>query len=43
MTDKEIFEQLADFQKQGIPVCLATIVDAFDVCLNIMEDCAIRE
>ena len=28
MTDKNIFEQLADFQKQGIPVCLATIVNA---------------
>ncbi|MCX5901956.1 MAG: XdhC family protein [Proteobacteria bacterium] len=28
MTDKNIFEQLVDFQKQGIPVCLATIVNA---------------
>ncbi|MDO8723361.1 MAG: XdhC family protein [Syntrophales bacterium] len=28
MIDKEIFAQLADFQKQGIPVCLATIVNA---------------
>lgn len=28
MTDKEIFEQLADFQKQNIPVCMATIVSA---------------
>ncbi len=28
MTDKEIFEQLAQFQKQNIPVCLATIVEA---------------
>lgn len=28
MTDKEIFEQLAQFQKQNIPVCLATIVSA---------------
>ncbi|MBU1056482.1 MAG: XdhC family protein [Proteobacteria bacterium] len=28
MTDKEIFEQLAQFQKQNIPVCLATIVKA---------------
>ena len=28
MTDKEIFEQLAEFQKQNIPVCLATIVKA---------------
>ncbi|MFH2047430.1 MAG: XdhC family protein [Pseudomonadota bacterium] len=28
MTNKEIFEQLAQFQKQNIPVCLATIVKA---------------
>ncbi len=28
MTDKELFVQLADLQKQGIPVCLATIVKA---------------
>ena len=28
MNDKEIFEQLAQFQKQNIPVCLATIVKA---------------
>jgi xanthine dehydrogenase accessory factor len=28
MTDKEIFEQLAQFQKENIPVCLATIVNA---------------
>jgi xanthine/CO dehydrogenase XdhC/CoxF family maturation factor len=28
MTDKDIFAQLAQFQQQGIPVCLATIVNA---------------
>ncbi|MGB5158008.1 XdhC family protein [Desulfobacterium sp. N47] len=28
MNDKEIFEQLAQFQKQNIPVCLATIIKA---------------
>ena len=28
MIDKEIFAHLADFQKHGIPVCLATIVNA---------------
>lgn len=26
MTDKNIFSKLADFQKERIPVCLATIV-----------------
>ncbi len=26
MTDREVFEQLRDFQKRGVPACLATIV-----------------
>jgi len=28
MTDKDIFDKLAELQKRQIPVCLATIVDA---------------
>jgi xanthine dehydrogenase accessory factor len=28
MTEREIFEHLAEFQQRGIPVCLATIVNA---------------
>ena len=28
MNDNEIFEQLADLQKNGVPSCLATIVHA---------------
>jgi xanthine/CO dehydrogenase XdhC/CoxF family maturation factor len=28
MTDQEIFRKLAEFRDQGVPVCLATIVEA---------------
>ena len=28
MTDQEIFKKIAELKHQGIPVCLATIVDA---------------
>ncbi len=28
MTDRELFEKLAELKKHGIPVCLATIVKA---------------
>lgn len=29
MTDREIFQKMAAFKKSGLPVCLATIVEAF--------------